>query len=257
MRTEGARRRATTRPMVQIPAVRLTARVHHGDHLLLWQARGSSDVRAGTERHVLTEGTAVWVPVGTRHALQVHENSVLLPMFFGLEDTETTLQRVTVFRVDDDLSTLFLACIQAQQTALQPDIDLSRQLLALIELQPAITSALTMPRTPEAAAVASALRANPGDRRPAAALAAAAHVSLRTIERAFVRETGVTLREWRIRNRMESAATLLSSVQRIETIAHRVGYTDVSAFRRVFKAHFGATPAKYRAGLGEAVPHAV
>ncbi|MDQ1102784.1 AraC-like DNA-binding protein [Nocardioides zeae] len=70
---------------------------------------------------------------------------------------------------------------------------------------------------------------------------------MRTLERRFRAETGLSLRQWRIRNRMEAAAVLLRSRTTTAAVAHRVGYTDLSAFRRVFKAHFGTTPGEYAA----------
>jgi AraC-like DNA-binding protein len=65
------------------------------------------------------------------------------------------------------------------------------------------------------------------------------------VERTFQAETGMTLRQWRIRNRMEAAAILLRSGAAADAVAHRVGYTNVNAFRRVFKGHFGISPTEY------------
>ncbi len=60
----------------------------------------------------------------------------------------------------------------------------------------------------------------------------------------------MTLRQWRIKNRMEAAGTLLWSRAGIEAVAHRVGYTNTSAFHRGFKTHFGMTPGQYIARYG-------
>lgn len=236
-------RRASRR--LYLPSVHVPRRVHHDEHLLLWQVRGSADVILDDETCTLAAGHALWLPAGSDHALQVHENSVMLPMFFETADSATTLHRVSLIAVDRDLRTLFLACIQSQQTVIRPAANIARQILSIIEQQPAPSPKLPMPSTEAAAFVAESLRFNPGDDRSADELARGAHSSLRTVERAFKSETGMTLRQWRIRNRMETAGRLLRSAQSLEAVAHRVGYTDASAFRRVFKAHFGCTPSEY------------
>ena len=55
----------------------------------------------------------------------------------------------------------------------------------------------------------------------------------------------MTLRQWRIRNRMETAAILLRAHAGVDAVLSRVGYTNVNAFRRVFHGHFGMSPTVY------------
>ncbi len=231
--------------LLHIPSVSIPERVHDEDHMVLWQARGSADAVLDGLDHSLTAGHALWMPAGTRHALHVHANSVMLPMFFDAARAATTLRTIVTVRVDRELRTLFLSYIQSQQTIIRPDADIARQILSAIERQPMLATTMPMPVSEAAATVAELLRFNPGDGRRAEELALQAHASLRTVEREFKAETGMTLREWRIQNRMESAARLLRSVRSVDAVAHRVGYTNASAFRRVFKGRFGMTPSEY------------
>jgi transcriptional regulator GlxA family with amidase domain len=115
----------------------------------------------------------------------------------------------------------------------------------MIESSPGRSTALPMPATEAALTVAETLRFNPGDDHTLAELAASVHASVRTIERAFVAETGMTFRQWRIHNRMEAAAILLRTASNLEAVANRVGYLNASAFGRAFKEHFGTTPHRY------------
>lgn len=197
------------------------------------------------EPYRLTVGQSIWVPVGTLHGFTAHANSVLLPMFFPVDSTATTLREPTVITVDSDLRTLFLAFIQSTYSVIQPNINIARQILALIEDRPVLVTALPMPTTESALIVAEALRFNPGDDRSVDELAESAHASKRTIERAFLADTGMTLRQWRIQNRMEAAGILLRSHTSVDAVAKRVGYTNTSAFRRVFKDHFRMTTGEY------------
>ncbi|GAB3069323.1 helix-turn-helix domain-containing protein [Nocardioides zeae] len=230
---------------VHVPAFAVAERAEPDQHVLLWQVRGASDVRVDGEARVLVAGQALWVPVGVRHEFTVRVNSVVLPMLFGAGATATTLQRPTAIGVDADLRTLFLAYVQTSYSIIRPPVNIARQILALLEERPALPTALPLPTSAAALAVAEALLFNPGDDRSVEELASAAHASVRTVERQFRAETGLSLRQWRIRSRMEAATVLLRSRTTTAAVAHRVGYSDVSAFRRVFKAHVGATPGEY------------
>jgi AraC-like DNA-binding protein len=230
---------------VHVPPVSIPARVESDKHVLLWQVRGRSDFDVDGEARRLDRGFALWVPVGTRHAFTTHANSVLLPMFFEVAETATTLRAPTVITVDRDLRTLFLAFVQSTYSIIRPHANIARQILALIEERPVLVTALPMPTSEAALIVAEALRFNPGDDRGVDELAESAHASTRTIERAFLAETGMTLRQWRIRNRMEAAGILLRARTTPDAVARRVGYANTSAFRRVFKGHFGITPSQY------------
>lgn len=230
---------------VYLPPVTIDDHINRDHHLLLWQVRGVSDFVLDGQPCTLQVGHALWVPSGVVHGFTTRMNSVLLPVVFPVATTATVLHEPAVIPVDRDLRTLFLAYIQTTYSIIRPNIDIARQIFALIEGTPAALADLPMPSAEPALSVAEALRFNPGDPRGVKELAFSAHTSARTIERAFLAETGMTLRQWRIKNRMEVAGVLLRSTTTIDAVAHRVGYTSTSAFRRVFKQHFGIPPKEY------------
>lgn len=230
---------------IYVPPVEIPERVHDDGHLLLWQVQGGSEITVEGESHQLAMGYALWIPAAARHSLKVSANSVVLPMFFGLQENATSLRVVTVIPVERDLRTLFLAHIQLENSIIRPPVNIARQILAVIERRPVLSAGVPMPVTPAAAGIAEVLVFNPGDDRTVEELASQAHTSARTIERAFKAETGVTLRRWRIVNRMEAAARLLGEGSVVDAVAHRVGYLSASAFRRAFKDHFGMAPGEY------------
>jgi transcriptional regulator GlxA family with amidase domain len=79
------------------------------------------------------------------------------------------------------------------------------------------------------------------------ALARAFHVSTRTMLRRFGSETGQSPLDFLQQARVDTAKRLLESPDHTVTSAMRhVGYTDPSAFRRLFIARAGMTPATYR-----------
>lgn len=77
--------------------------------------------------------------------------------------------------------------------------------------------------------------------------AKAASVSTRTLLRHFQEALGTTPLGYLQKRRVERACQLLEVSQfDLPTILHQCGYEDASAFRRVFRAETGMTPAQYR-----------
>lgn len=233
-------------PRVTLPPVVLENLFEEGYHVMLWQVSGESEIVTDGTAHRLTAGLALWVPTRTRHSIMTGAGSVLLPMFFEPAATVAVLRAPTVIFVDDDLRTLCFAFVQTSYSIIRPAADIPQQILGLIDERHHGVAALPMPRSGDAAIVAAALRSNPADGRSVVELARSVHTSTRTIERAFRAETGMTLRRWRLENRMRAAAALLRTPRAvIDAVARHVGYTDPSAFRRAFKAAVGVPPGEY------------
>ncbi|HEY9216545.1 MAG TPA: helix-turn-helix domain-containing protein, partial [Phenylobacterium sp.] len=72
-----------------------------------------------------------------------------------------------------------------------------------------------------------------------------AAASLRTLQRMFLRQTGLTLEAWRTRARLQHGVVQLASGASVTAAAFDSGYASPSAFIAAFKAAFGVTPAKY------------
>jgi AraC-like DNA-binding protein len=112
-------------------------------------------------------------------------------------------------------------------------------LLATVPLQ------LPTPRDPRARAVADAIVAEPGAAHPLAVLAGDAGASVRTVERLFSAETGLTLQRWRTRARLLHALQLMAAGDSVSTAAVTSGYSSSSAFSAAFRQELGTTPTHY------------
>lgn len=78
-------------------------------------------------------------------------------------------------------------------------------------------------------------------------LANCAQLEERTFLRRFHKATGMTSTEYGQRLRIGAAKDFLQfSSSPVEQIAWKVGYSDVSAFRKIFKRLVGLTPSEYR-----------
>lgn len=73
--------------------------------------------------------------------------------------------------------------------------------------------------------------------------------------RGFRRRYGLSPMAWRARATLRQACVLIEAGQAVKSVAHRLGFTDASAFSRAFRRQFGVTPSQY-AGLERPAPPA-
>lgn len=86
-------------------------------------------------------------------------------------------------------------------------------------------------------------------------VAAAVGRSSTYVTAALSRATGRSAGDWIVSGRMaEARRLLLHSDERVDAIAERVGYADVTHFIRMFRRTHGATPAGWRATRSGAQP---
>lgn len=64
--------------------------------------------------------------------------------------------------------------------------------------------------------------------------------------RSFRAATGMTPIAWQLNRRVIAARAALRAGEPVAELAYRLGFADQAHFTRVFKAHTGTTPAKYR-----------
>lgn len=73
------------------------------------------------------------------------------------------------------------------------------------------------------------------------------HVSYRTLIRRFQASLGISIKSYIQNQRVESAKRLLELSQlNFNEIVYKIGYTDESAFRKLFKKSTGMTPKSYK-----------
>lgn len=230
---------------LHIPGVDIPERVHDDEHMALWQIRGSTLVQCGETSVEISEGEVIWLPAGTRHALEVRANSVLFPLSISVDEIATVLTDITVVSIRNDEKIYFLALHQSQSTIIRPSANIQRQVLSILERRVLASDDLPLPTSPGAAAVAGALLFNPGDDRRIRDWALAVRTSGRSLERAFAAETGLTFGQWRARSRMHAAARLLRAGSSVVSVTQRVGYEDPSSFARAFRDFYDMSPTEY------------
>jgi AraC family transcriptional activator FtrA len=83
-------------------------------------------------------------------------------------------------------------------------------------------------------------------------MAREAHMSPRTLLRAFQKHLGLSPYDWLLRERVFRARRLLERTDlTLEQIALRVGFPSAQTLRHHFRRLLGTTPSRYRAGFGQ------
>lgn len=224
---------------------RFELHVHREDQLV-WMARGSCEVDVPGERWSVDGGHVVWIPAGVAHEMDFGEPGRLLSLYVA-PDRRPEGERwgeAHVLRHDPLIGAILqhLASGAATPERRRRCWSLLRDVLGESRRD---EMSVTLPRDPRVRAVVAALVADPADRRELADWAAVAGVSTKTVARAFVAETGVGFREWRMRLRMRAAAARLTRGEPVASVADAVGYDTVSGFIAVFRDRNGVTPAVF------------
>lgn len=219
----------------------------HSKHQLIYAVRGVMVVQAEAGRWVVPPTRAIWMQAGMTHAIrcvgEVHMRSLMVAT-----ETEPTLMHGTQAVA---ISTLLRELIRAAMEVKHPYVPNSRdgRLMRLIldELRalPVLPLHLQMPGDARIVQISEALQRNLDDPSTMADWARRLSVDAKTIQRLFVKETGMTFGQWRQQARLLRALELLASGQKVIQVALGLGYDSPSAFAAMFKKHFGATPSAF------------
>jgi AraC-like DNA-binding protein len=195
--------------------------------------------------HPLLKG--LWLPAGVEHSIYSPRRFRLHTLYFE-PGTLRTDSEPQVLGLDDLARELILFLCTATRASERT----SRHSHALALLEQVLPEArpesfsLPRPKHERARLLADHFSTKPGDSRPVELIAAeVGGASLRTFERIFADETGLSLAAWRRHSRLLTSLSLLTEGRSIGEIACAVGYDSAAAFSTAFKQCFGVSPSNY------------
>jgi AraC-like DNA-binding protein/quercetin dioxygenase-like cupin family protein len=216
---------------------------------LVFAARGTMRVATPTAAWLAPPTRAIWVPGGTPHEIEMRGAVAMRTLYLAPADPDPRLAQCRAIEVAPLLRELILHIVRLGM--LQVGDPAHERLEALlVDLLAAAETApleLPLPGDPRARAFADRLLAEPGCDAAFADLARGSGASLRTLQRLFLAETGLSLDAWRGRARMQQAVVALSNGAPVTEAALDAGYQSPSAFIAAFRRAFGVTPARWRA----------
>ncbi len=216
---------------------------HHPRGQLLWAAQGVLRVTTETSVWIVPSSHAVWIPGGVVHHVVTETAAYTRNLYIDPAYPVRPEARGTMVRLTPLMREVILRLTQEES----PDDALLRKHLGLVaigEIGRLMAAPLDLPagRDARLRRLIGHLVSQPAERRSLAELAELYGASLRTMERLFRAETGMTFRQWRSRLRLLGAIELLGQGQSSTTIAHSLGYATASAFVAAFREQYGVPP---------------
>lgn len=220
---------------------------------LIYVASGVVTVRTEHGTWVAPPSWAVWAPRGVAHALQAAGATALRTLY--LRPTLRGQPRASgVVAVSPLLRELILRAVALGMLDRRDPMHAALATVLRSELREVAVPSIDL-RWPTDAAlrpIAAHIANNPSERDGHAALAQRFGMSVRTLERGFVRATGLSLGHWARQARLQFALRRLGAGAAVKVAATDAGYTTPSAFVAAFKGVFGTTPGRYFVGPGDA-----
>jgi AraC-like DNA-binding protein len=216
---------------------------------LVFAAAGVMRVSTETETWLTPATKAIWLPAGVAHRIDIQGEVALRTLYIAPARAALLPADPATLAVEPLLRELILHIVRIGLLAAERP-EHGRMTGVLIDLLNGARREdlrLPLPADPRARAAAFRLQAAPADAADLSALAAESGASLRTLQRLFPRETGLTLEAWRQKARLIHAMGRLASGERVTAAALDSGYQSIGAFIAAFSRQFGTTPGRYRA----------
>lgn len=216
---------------------------------LVYGVSGVMHVAAGDLLWLVPPTRAIWLPADRPHRIVMQGRVSLRTLYVAPALAHALPAAPTALEVAPLLRELILHVLERGMLgADRADERLADVLVDRIADARPQDLALPLPRDRRALALADHLRAAPQDRSEIADLARDVGASLRTLQRLFPRETGLSIDAWRRKARLIHAMAALSSGASVTTAALDCGFDGASAFITAFRRQFGVTPGRYRPG---------
>jgi len=231
---------------------RIPAHSHDADQLaLISQSAAVVETDAVYVVHPLLK--ALWLPAGVEHSVYSPRPFSLHSLYFPRGSVRAAAEP-QVLGLDNLARELVLFLC----TAPRPSQRDARHAHALALLDQLLTVAkpesftLPKPKSERARKLAEHFTSRPDDGRSLEIVTGEiGGASLRTFERLFRDETGLSLAAWRRQSRMLASLSLLAEGKGIADVAQAVGYDSAAAFSTAFKQCFGVTPSAHASGAEE------
>jgi AraC-like DNA-binding protein len=223
----------------------LAPHAHHWGQLI-YAASGVLSVWTEHGSWVAPPHWAVWAPAGIAHAMRATGTASLRTLYLrpGLAGQPVQSAVITVSPL---LRELIVRAVAIGMLDRREPTHVAMTDLILHELRPQSTPSLDLPQPRSALfrRIAEDVAATPSERSGHTALAKRFGISVRTLERAFVSETGLSLGRWRRQARFLHALRRLGGGAAVKQAALESGYRSASAFIAGFRVALNTTPGRY------------
>jgi AraC-like DNA-binding protein len=216
---------------------------------LLCTLEGMAIVGAERNRWLMLPDHALWIPAGVRHSVEVIEALTTGSIYVEPQALSGQPAQSRVVRMTDLMKSLLLEAVNLPHEY-DPAGRAGLIMSLIIEEIPLLRRtplSLPLPREARLAALCRRFIASPTAHGTIDRWAAEMAMSRSALTRAFRRETGLAVSEWRQRACILAALPRLMSGERIANVAFDLGYESAAAFTTMFKRALGEPPRRYLA----------
>ncbi|MEO5707565.1 MAG: AraC family transcriptional regulator [Alteraurantiacibacter sp.] len=214
---------------------------------------GTLRVQSAGNAWLVPTGRALWLPAGEAQTITAPALSTVALQFAPEVTPELTADlpaQSLALAVSPLLRELVLEL--ARRCPIAEDDHTSRHFahaaIDCVARAEPLPLSVPLPRDPRAMRLAKLLQADPAMSTDLTTLARQCGASPRTLQRLFLRQTGLPFRQWRQRLRLIHGPGLLSEGASVTEAGLAAGYAGTSAFIAAFGRHFGMTPGEFGRG---------
>ena len=230
-----------------VPAGHRIERHRHDWHQLIYASAGLLHVWTERGAWIVPPHWAIFVPAGIVHSIRFAAPSDLRTLYLRPGWSGSVPGDCAVITISLLLRELILRATRERMLDRREPAEATLATLILDEFRRAGAPPFDLPQpvSPALVRAAALIAAEAPEATTSAAVARAVGLGLRTLERQFLAETGLTPGRWRRQHVLLGALERLAAGIPIKQVAALAGYATPSAFTAAFRAAFGTTPARY------------
>ncbi|HSB97814.1 MAG TPA: helix-turn-helix transcriptional regulator [Spongiibacteraceae bacterium] len=219
----------------------------HPNAQLIHAVRGVMVVSTDSGQWIVPPTRGLWIPPAIEHSTRM-VGAVQMRTAFIRPDAVPDLPTIcAVLKISSLLRELILATIEIAIPYTQNSRAGHVVQLLIDEIQqlPSLPLHLPLPTDARLRTICTAIGNAPHDNTTVTEWARHLQIDPKTIQRLFLRETGMTFGQWRTQARLLIALERLAAGVRVLDIALDLGYESPTAFTTMFKKQFGVSPSRF------------
>ncbi|MBD9413394.1 helix-turn-helix transcriptional regulator [Pseudomonas sp. PDM16] len=214
---------------------------------LSYAISGVLEVQTAGARFLAPPQRAVWVPAGVEHRVFSSAGTEMRSLYIASDAVPWGAESCQVLAVSPLLRELIdsFSAVPVEYDEAGAPGRLAAVLLDQLCIAPSVELSLPLPSDERLQAICAGLAEPSLQHLGLAEWGLRLRVSERTLSRLFLRDTGLSFRQWRQRYRLLEALVPLERGERVTDVALACGYDSLSAFIAAFRQQYGTTPGEF------------
>ena len=219
----------------------------HPNAQLIHAVRGVIVVSTESGQWIVPPTRGLWIPPAVAHSTRMVGAVQMRTAFISPAAVPDLPAVCVVLKISPLLRELILATIDIAipYTRDSRAGHVVQLLIDEIQQLPSLPLHLPLPTDPRLRTICDSISRAPDDGTTVNAWAQRLQIDPKTIQRLFLRETGMTFGQWRTQARLLIALQRLAAGDKVLDIALDLGYDSPTAFATMFKKQFGVSPSRF------------